>query len=269
MKYYRPNSIDDYFTIFKGIENQDFTLFAGGTDLICRYERGHKLPETIIDLKKLPDFAGIKKVGDNIEIGAGTTIEELKNNDLVKTHFNALFQSTTDFGSVQIRNRATIGGNICNASPAGDTLPALYAFNAKLLLRNKNGDRTVPIDEFVLGPGKTAIKKGEILQAVILPLSNSNSTFYKLGLREAMAISVVNFAIVYEQNQLTAALGAVAPTIIKLTGLENNSIDQILEKIDSTISPIDDIRATAQYRRIVLQNMLRFELSKIVKNNVR
>ncbi len=264
MKYFRPITINEYFTVSKDVGKQDFTLIAGGTDLIPRYECGHKLPETIIDLKKLPDFVGIKKVGDNIEIGAGTTIEELKNNDLIKTHFNALFQSTTDFGSVQIRNRATIGGNICNASPAGDTLPALYAFSAKLLLRNKNGERIVPIDEFILGPGRTAIKKEEILQTLLLPLSNSKSIFYKLGLREAMAISVVNFAIVYKQNQLTICLGAVAPTIIKLTGLDNNSIDQILEKINSAISPIDDIRATGQYRRKVLQNMLRFELSKIV-----
>jgi len=265
MKYFRPISIDDYFTLFKDIENQDFTLFVGGTDLIPRYERGQKLPNTIIDLKKLPDFSGIIKVGENITIGAGTTIEEIKNNDLIKKHFNALWQATTEFGSVQIRNRATIGGNICNASPAGDTLPALYTFNAKLLLRNKNGDRTIALDKFILTPGKTAIKNGEILQSVMLPLSSSNSMFYKLGLREAMAISVINFAIVYDENELTIALGAVAPTIIKLTGLKELNIDQILEKVDNTISPIDDIRATANYRRKALQNMLRFELAKIIK----
>lgn len=261
MQYFRPKSIDEYFAI----SEEKFTLLAGGTDLIPRYERGQNLPDTIIDLKKLIGFTGIKKVGNNIEIGAGTTIEELKNNDLIKKHFNALFQSTTDFGSVQIRNRATVGGNICNASPAGDTLPALYAFNAKLLLGNKTGERTIPIDDFILGPGQTAINTGEILQVVILPLSNLNSIFYKLGLREAMAISVVNFAIVYDESILTIALGAVAPTIIKLTGLEKYNIDQILEEVDNAISPIDDIRATGQYRRKVLQNMLRFELSKIIK----
>lgn len=261
MRYFRPKSIDEYFAI----SEDNCTLLAGGTDLIPRYERGQNLPDTIIDLKILPDFTGIKKVGNNIEIGAGTTIEELKNNDLIKKHFNALFQSTTDFGSVQIRNRATIGGNICNASPAGDTLPALYAFNAKLLLRNKKSERTIPIDDFILGPGQTAINTGEILQAVILPLSNSKSIFYKLGLREAMAISVVNFAIVYDESILTIALGAVAPTIIKLTGLKKFSVEQILEKVDDAISPIDDIRATALYRRKALKNMLRFELSKIVK----
>jgi xanthine dehydrogenase FAD-binding subunit len=268
MKYFRPLTIDDYFTIFKDIANKDFTLFAGGTDLIPRYESGQILPKAIIDLKKLPDFAGIKKNENNIEIGAGTTIEDIKNNDLIKKYFNSLYQSTIDFSSVQIRNRATIGGNICNASPAGDTLPTLYAFNAKLLLLNKNGDRTVSVDEFIVGPGQTTLKKGEILQAVILPLLSSKSIFYKLGLREAMAISVINFAIVYDKNELTIAIGAVAPTIIKLTGLKKYNVDQILDKIDRAISPIDDIRATAQYRRKALRNMLRFELSKIVNNNV-
>ena len=261
MKYYRPNSIDDYFAI----SEKDCTLFVGGTDLMPRYERGLKLPDTIIDLKKLPDFIGIKKAGDNIEIGAGTTIEEIKNNDLIKKHFNALWQATNEFGSVQIRNRATIGGNICNASPSGDTLPTLYAFGAKLLLRNKTSERTVPIDEFITGPGKTTIKISEILLAIIIPRTSAKSIFYKLGLREAMAISVVNFAMVYDENELTIALGAVASTIIKLTGLGKCSIEQILEKVDKAISPINDIRATATYRRKVLQNMLRFELSKIVK----
>ncbi len=261
MKYFRPNSIDEYFTI----SEQNIILFAGGTDLLPRYERGQKLPETIIDLKNLTDFSGIRMVGDNIEIGAGATIEEVKNNDLVKKYFNALYQSTIDFGSVQIRNRATVGGNICNASPAGDTLSALYAFGAKLLLCNKNGERTIPIDDFITGPSKTVIKDGEILQTIILPLSSSKSIFYKLGLREAMAISVVNFAIVSDENELTIAIGAVAPTIIRLSGLEKLYIDQILEKVESAISPIDDIRATAHYRRKVLQNMLKFELSKIIK----
>ena len=261
MKYYRPKTFDDLYSK----SEQDLTLFAGGTDLMPRYERGQKLPETIIDLKKLPDFSGIKKVGDNIEIGAGTTIEDIKNNNLIKNHFNALWQATTEFGSVQIRNRATIGGNICNASPAGDTLPALYAFNVTLVLRNITDERTIPLDKFILGPGKTAIEIGELLESVILPLTSSNSIFYKLGLREAMAISVVNFAIVYDENELTIALGAVAPTIIKLTGLDKYSIDQILKIVDNAIYPIDDIRATALYRRKVLQNMLRFELSKIIK----
>jgi len=260
LKYYRPTTFDELYSISK----QDFTLFAGGTDLIPNYEKGRKLPYNLIDLKKIPNFIGIKKNGENIEIGAGTTIEEIKNNDIVNKYFKALWQSTLDFGSVQIRNRATIGGNICNASPAGDTLPALYAFKAKLLLQNMTGERIVSIDDFILSPGKTFLNQGEILKTVILPITISDSMFYKLGLRESMAISVVNFSIVNNKNDLTIAIGAVAPTVIRLTELENLSIDSILKKIDEAISPIDDIRATALYRRKVLQNMLRFELTKIL-----
>ncbi len=261
MKYFRPISFKEFFTIYK----ENCTLLTGGTDLIPRYERGQILPDSIIDLKKLPDFSGIKKVDNNIEIGAATTIEDIKNCPLIKKYFLALNQSTMDFGSVQIRNRATIGGNICNASPAGDTLPSLYTFNAKLLLRNKNGDRTVPINEFILSPGKTLIKDGEILQSVILPISTSKSMFYKLGLREAMAISVINFAIVISDNAFSIAVGAVAPTVLNFTELKNLSIEQIIKKIDETISPIDDIRATGSYRRKVLKNMLSYELKKLIK----
>lgn len=260
MKYFRPKSFNEFYELF----TTDCTLLAGGTDLIPRYERGNILPKSIADIKNLPDVSGIKEVGNNLEIGASTTIEEIKNNDFIKKNYTALHQSTIDFGSVQIRNRATIGGNICNASPAGDTLPSLYAFGAKLLLQNKNGNRLVNIEDFILGPGKTEIKEDEILQKIILPKSSSESTFYKLGLREAMAISVINFAVVNGDNELTIAVGAVAPTILKFTGLAKFTIEQIINKIDESVSPIDDIRATANYRQKVLKNMLSYELLKII-----
>jgi len=261
MKYYRPKTFDEYFAIGK----PNSTLLAGGTDLIPRYERGKELPATIIDLKKLPDFIGINEVGNNLEIGAATTIEDIKNNDSIKKKYTALRQSIIDFGSVQIRNRATIGGNICNASPSGDTLPALYAYDAQLLVHNRNGNRVISIRDFILNPGKTVIKNDEVLQTILIPESYSKAIFKKLGLREAMAISVVNFAIVCEDNKLTIAVGAVAPTILIFRELEKLSTEQILNKIDKTISPIDDIRATAKYRRKVLRNMLEFELNKIRK----
>jgi len=259
MEYIRPKSIGDYFDIGK-VD----TILAGGTDLIPRYERGATLPNAIIDIKKLDELHGIKEEGISIEIGAATTIQEIQNNPLVKKKCNALQQTTIDFGSVQIRNRATIGGNICNASPAGDTLPTLYALEAKLLLINKDGNRLVEISDFIKGPGKTDIKNGELLQKVIIPEPYSKSIFYKLGLRQAMAISVINFAIAYEDNKLTIAVGAVAPTILKFEFKGEISIEKIVNEIDSKISPIDDIRATAEYRRKVLKNMLSYELAKIL-----
>jgi len=202
MKYFRPKTVNKFFEY----QNTDCTILAGGTDLVPRYERGKQLPKSIIDVKKIPEFSDINKVGISLEIGAATSIENIKNNEIIKKRYSALHQSTIDFGSVQIRNRATIGGNICNASPAGDTLPSLYAFDAKLLLRNKDGNRLVNIEDFILNPGKTDIQQGEILQKIIIPESYSKSVFYKLGLREAMAISVINFAIVYKDNKLTIAV---------------------------------------------------------------
>ena len=179
MKYYRPKTFDEYFAIGK----PNSTLLAGGTDLIPRYEQGISLPSTIIDVKHLPKISGIWFKGISLEIGASTTIEEIKNNELIKNQFPALHQSTIDFGSVQIRNRATIGGNICNASPSGDTLPALYAYDAQLLLRNRNGNRVISIKDFILNPGKTVIKNDEVLQTILIPESYSKAIFKKLGLR--------------------------------------------------------------------------------------
>lgn len=260
MRYFKPKTFDEFYELhLKGS-----TLLGGGTDLIPRYERGKILPKMIIDIKNISELYGIKKVENRLEIGAATTIEDIKNNAIIKKSFPALQQSTIDFGSVQIRNRATIGGNICNASPAGDTLPALYAYEAKIMLINENGNRLVNIEDFIIGPGKTDLKEGEILQKVIIPESHAKSIFYKLGLREAMAISVINFATLYDNNKLTIAVGAVAPTVLKFTGLAKLSINQIIDKIEQAISPIDDIRATADYRRKVLKNMLSYELAKII-----
>ncbi len=259
MQYYRPNSLEEYFNV---IDSQ--TLYAGGTDLIPRYERGEILPQSIIDLKRLPELQGIQEIQNSLEIGAAVTIEEIKNSELLTSKYQALQESSIDFGSVQIRNRATIGGNICNASPAGDTLSPLYAFDAKLLLTNKNGHRLINIEDFIFGPGKINLEEGELLQKILIPKTKTKSVFYKLGLREAMAISVINFAIVHDKNELTIAVGAVAPTVLKFSGLTGLTIEDIISGIDQTISPIDDIRGTADYRRKVLRNMLAYELSKII-----
>ena len=260
MQYFRPNSFDEFLKLDSG----NAIILSGGTDLIPHYERGQKLPNKIIDIKKISDLYGIKESNTNIEIGAATSIQEIQDSALIKKKCSALYQSTIDFGSVQIRNRATIGGNICNASPAGDTWPALYAFDAKLLLVNKDGNRLVGIDEFILGPGQNDIRDGEILQKIIFPNIGLNSIFYKLGLRQAMAISVINFAIAYQDDQIIIAVGALAPTILKFEFKGQMSIETIVEEIEQKISPIDDIRATAEYRRKVLKNMLSYELAKII-----
>ncbi len=275
MQYLQPATIKEYFALVR--TRDDFTLLTGGTDLMPRYEQGNPLPKHLIDLKNIKELSGVSDRKDSIEIGSITTVHELESSELIKTEFSALYQSTLDFAGIQIRNRATIGGNICNASPAGDLLPSLYALNAKLKLVDPDSERIIPINNFIFGPGATNIKSDEILYSIIIPKHSSKSLFYKIGLRQAMAIAVVNLAIVYDWNsslrkfnKLNIAVGAVAPTIVYLETFvktfkkSNWSLEEALTAITEDISPIDDIRSTAKYRTLVLSNILRYELKKIM-----
>ena len=277
MKYLRPENIDELVRVMADIEEAEVTLLAGGTDLMPRYEGGLELPGVIIDIKRIDGLTGIKLTDENIEIGASTTVEEIRNHTALR-NCRALVSASQDFAGKQIRNRATIGGNICNASPAGDLLPALYVFEAVLTLVNAEGERKVKISDFIKGPGKIGLQKDEIVKSISIARNRRLSYFYKLGLRDSMAISVVSFAMEYkyndnEFNYLKIAAGAVAPTVVLLnqfTGsivAEKSGIREKLALIDEDISPIDDIRATAKYRRTVLKNVIGYTLEAIAGGN--
>ena len=277
MKYYRPASEPELLDLLGTLGQSNYTLLAGGTDLMPHYEQDQPLPEHMVDLKKITGFSGIVDHHSEITVGSLTTIEELRNSTLVKHNYRALWQSTDQFAATQIRNRATIGGNICNASPAGDTLPPLYAYQAQVRIIGPTGERQVPIADFISGPGETELGSEEILSSIIIPKSRGSALFYKLGLRQAMAISVVNFAVVAVVdrgkkvfNKLTIAAGSVAPTVVYLTELAAALLNQPQEiskhgtLIDNAIAPIDDICATAAYRRKALKNVLAFTLKELV-----
>jgi CO/xanthine dehydrogenase FAD-binding subunit len=278
MKYLRPRSLEQALEMFA----EGGTLLAGGTDLLPRYELGASLPDRLIDLKHVPELHGIGESNGGLELGALTTVHELLTNDLVRARFAALAESARDFAAVQIRHRATLGGNLCNASPAGDTITPLAAFGAELKVADSKGDRTIPIAHFFDGPGQTTLKKGELVRTIWIPKPLPHSRFFKLGLRDAMAISVVNAAVAAEiaktENgriftELKIAAGAVAPTVVTLDSyaksvLENpENINKHVDLIDSDISPIDDIRATASYRSRVLKSLLAQTLTEMLESD--
>ncbi len=276
MEYLRPETLTDLNELLTALSREQYQLLAGGTDLMPRFEQGQPLPEKLIDIKKIPGLSGITDTEDHIEIGALTTLEEIRRSPIVKEHLPALLQAANYFAAIQIRNRATIGGNICNASPAGDTLPVLYVLDARLHISALNSERKLHIKDFITGPGQTGLQSGEILARITIPKPGGIQRFFKLGLREAMAISVVNFAMIAQINLsgqftvLKIAAGAVAPTIVYLSKLVKAIVEgemqvsQAIDKVDSDITPIDDIRASAQYRRKVLKNVLQFELEQIL-----
>jgi len=271
MKYYRPESIEALRDLVDGLKESDFTILAGGTDLMPRFESGQDLPDHLIDIKNLSELNQIRITEASVHLGALSTIQNIHDHELITSEFLALHQASHDFAGAQIRHRGTLGGNICNASPAGDLLPALYAFEAQVTLLSSSGSRELAIQDFILGPGRTALEQGEILAEVVLPRKGYHSHFEKVGLRQSMAISVVNAAFVYQKKenaytQLKIAAGSVAPTIVTLDKFvlaylktpQDLLTDLIL--IDEDIRPIDDIRATASYRSRVLKNLVQYYL---------
>jgi carbon-monoxide dehydrogenase medium subunit len=270
MIYKAPVSFSELKQVFQDYSQVEYGILAGGTDLMTRWEQDKGLmPDVLIDIKKIDKLFGIRESEDEIIMGALTTIQDIKKSKLIYNEFSSLSEAARQFAGVQIRHRATIGGNICNASPAGDLLPGLYAHKADLHLLGPKGSRSLPISDFIVGPGKTVIESEEIVSEIHLPRKGEKSLFYKLGLRRSMAIAVVNFAIVYDKNSnssftsLNIAAGAVAPTIVYLKSFTNAaisgaSLDEAVQLVDKDISPINDVRATADYRRTALKNVLKY-----------
>lgn len=278
MKYHLPSSMDEYEELIGRMGAASYVILAGGTDLIAGFDGGRPVPEHLIDIKAIPRMNGILEHREHVEIGALTTIEALRRDEHIRNHFPALAQSCEDFGSVQIRHRATLGGNIVNASPAADTLPALFIYNAMVKLRGIQGERVVPVQDFILNPGEVDLQRGEILYSIQLPRSECRSLFHKLGLRQAMAVAVVNYAIGYtikdhDFTHLTVAAGAVAPRVVYLKTFmdavagERIALDRAIALVDNDITPVDDIRATARYRRTVLKNLLLNTLTELLADD--
>jgi CO/xanthine dehydrogenase FAD-binding subunit len=276
VKYYRPKTLSQYFDYASTPDQSQAAILAGGTDLIPQYERGTSLPDHLIDIKALAELQGITDQEDAIKIGSMTTIESLKQDDIIRQHFPALAMAADAFAGVQIRHRATLGGNIVNASPAGDTLPPLYAYKATVRTIGPEGERHIPLTDFIQGPNQVRLGPGELLYGITIPKTPQRSYFYKLGLRRAMAIAVVNFTVAYTISEhrftdLVIAVGAAAPQVVYLNSLTEAILNdglpkkETLELIDKDIAPIDDLRGSAEYRRLALKNLLGYYLSQILE----
>ncbi len=173
--YARPENFDEVLGLLTEY-GPDARLLAGGTDLLVRIRKGHFSPRLVIDIKKVKRLrSDIQNTGSFIRIGALTVMADIVDNQLVRRYFPALAEAAGTVGSVQIRNRATLAGNICNASPAADTAPALLVYEASANLASKDGCRSVPIQDFFVGPGKTILQRGEIVESIDLPIPSGST----------------------------------------------------------------------------------------------
>lgn len=271
VKSYIPSTYNEALDILAA---GDMTIMAGGTDLMVKKRNwAGLLPEfkkDMVFISDLKELKYIEKRGGFIHIGSMTTLEFILNN---KNTPVLLKKAVHLMASPGIRHIATIGGNIGNASPAGDTLPVLYLLDAKIVLDGKDSERMVPIEEFITGPGSTDLRKGELIREIILNDVEFDEIYYeKIGGRKADAISKLSFAAgaSFKNNNIEdfrVAFGAVAPVIVRRRELEKKAIGKNREELNvaaasfkeeykSYINPIDDQRSTAVYRKACCVNLL-------------
>jgi carbon-monoxide dehydrogenase small subunit/xanthine dehydrogenase small subunit len=248
-------------------------IFAGGTDYLVWLRSGRVSTSTLICLERMPVLRGVTDEGNQIRIGAATTHESLLADPIIREHYQVLQQALRVLGSPHIRRTGTIGGNIVTASPAGDTLPPLYVLGAAVELQSRHGLRRMPIADFIHGPGRTALQSGEILTAILVPKGRGSSLqhFEKVGLRQAMACAVASLAATLEISasgrigQARLAWGSVGPTIVRLPEVEAALVGHPFDRatftaaaslVGASLSPINDVRATASYRRQVSGSLL-------------
>ncbi len=241
---------------------------AGGTNLVVDMRAERHCPQVVMNIANLNELRGIRRENGHIVIGGGTTIAELLRNPLIAEYASPLKEAAAVFANPLTRNRATVGGNLVDASPAADTAPPLLALGAEVELASRTGTRCVPLENFMVGVRKTLLRPDELLVAVRWPVVSQRGAgaFYKLGLRKADAISVVSVAVMIEADEngrcesARIALGAVAPKPFRayeaemaLQGqsLTPNVIEEAARLSAEATRPIDDIRGSAAYRKRV------------------
>lgn len=239
---------------------------------MVQIKEGKKQPRCLIDVKGIEEVGRLTLSRDELSIGALTSIRALETSSPVLEKVPLLGQAAAKLGSVQIRYRATIGGNLCNASPSADTAPALLALEARVEICGNTGVRVVDLEKFFLGPGTTALGDGEILTRLKIPLTckRRGSVYYKLSTRNAMDLAFVGVAILIELDEgdriskARIALGAVAPTPIRVSSVENQLEGRRLnlelarecgELAAQSCKPISDLRASADYRREMVREL--------------
>lgn len=278
VKHFIPNTIVE---ALEYIDKNRTTIIAGGTDLMVQRrnwaETPAKFDDHVMYIANLKELNYIKKIDGHLHIGATTPLTEILENKETPV---MLKQAIEFMASPALRNCATIAGNIVNASPAGDTLPVLYIYEALIVIEKNTSSRIVPIEEVILGPRKTIIEENEIITEIILPLTNFSEIYFeKVGGRKADAISKVSFAggIILKDNKIRSiriAYGAVGPTVIRDKNIEEKytlynrqglkaSLRDIKNDYKRIVKPIDDQRSNKKYRKNVALNLLEKFISLI------
>lgn len=256
----RPATLE---SALQALRDDARTPIAGATDLYVTLNFGTLEARRFLDLSRLAELRGITERGDTLVIGALASFTALQRSPLVVKRLPMLVEAARLVGGVQIQNRATLGGNIANASPAGDSLPVLAAVDAAIVLRSVDGERRVPMTEFYTGYRASVMRPDELITAVEVLRVEGHQWFRKVGTRAALAISKVVVAGVRDGPRAARfAIGSVAPTVVRARKAEGvlakgGKLEEAVRALQAEITPIDDLRSTAEYRTAVAGNLLR------------
>ncbi len=276
--YHRPRTLEEARSL--KAETPGACFVAGGTDLLVQMKGGRRRPGALISLRSVAELAGVT-TGGVTSIGAMTTLTDVLGHPVVSQRFPALASAVRSMASVQIRNVATLGGNLCNASPAADSAPPLLALGAKARIQGLDGEREMPIEDLFAGPGRTCLGRDDILTAILLdsPSARIRGAFLRKT-RVHVDLALASIAVVLEMDpagetcrQARVAAGAVAPTPLRLREVETvlagrkltpEVLGRAKELACDGISPISDVRASADYRRHITGVLLGRAVSSLL-----
>lgn len=281
MEYVAPTTVQDAVQIANE-SNGNLRYLAGGTDVLVQLHSGLNKPDLVIDLKRIDGMQDIIRTSNGgWKIGAAVSSINLGSVDQLRDDWPGVVEASELIGSTQIQGRASLVGNLCNASPAADGVPALVAAGATVEIAGRNGNREISAGEVATGPGQTSLKKGEVVVSINLPPQRSNGAdaYLRFIPRTEMDIAVVGCAInlVLDQDviaEASVALGAVAPTVVYVTEaanaiqgsrLDDTSLEKLASACRSACNPIDDKRGTAEFR-IKIAGVLSQRVARLAYN---
>jgi len=269
-EYLAPKTLDEALSLLDNYKDKSVRILAGGTDLLVKMKISDLKTDYLINIKNIPELNFID-TADGLKIGAAVSLSRIERIGKVKERYPALYEGIKSMAAIAVRNMGTIAGNICNASPAADTVPPLIAYGAEVKLVSKRGERTVLVEDFITGVGKTVIEADEIISQVNIPEINKNSgSAFSKKSRVKADIAKINLAVYLEKESnickdCKIVLGSVAVKAIRVKEAEGllkgqtvnaSLIDEAAEKASEEIKPIDDIRSSVEYRTDVARVMV-------------
>jgi CO/xanthine dehydrogenase FAD-binding subunit len=275
--YARPSTLSEVFALLDE-HGPEACLLAGGTDLVVALRNRTLRPKVVIDLKRVAELRpGITETGHWVTIGANTVLADLNDDPRIRTRFPALVEAAATVGSNQIRNRATLTGNICHASPAADTAPALLVYGAVVNVASARGERQVSLQDFFVGPRQTVVQPGELAKSIDLPAPSQRrgAAFARITRRRGVDLATISLCCLVEASGITKfAYGAVGPRpflvaddsgVLADPAASETAKDEVLRRLLTQASPISDVRGSREYREAMLLVMSRRALRSSIE----